>query len=117
MKSSGITLLHNPRCGKSRSALALLQEKGVEPQIIEYLKTPPTREELKALLHKLNLDAEQIVRKGEEIYRQHYAGKSMSGENWLDALVAHPILLERPIAVKGDRAVVGRPPENVLRLL
>lgn len=117
MNPPGITVFHNPRCSKSRAALALLQEKGIEPQVIEYLKTPPTRAELLALLQKLGVEAEQIVRKGEDVYKQHYSGKSMSREQWLDALVAHPILLERPIAVKGNRAVIGRPPENVLRLL
>lgn len=117
MKAAGITVFHNPRCGKSRAALALLQERGIEPHVIEYLRTPLTRGELQTLLQKLGLEAEQVIRKGEDVYRQHYSGKSMSSEQWLDALVAHPILLERPIAVKGQRAVIGRPPENVLQLL
>jgi arsenate reductase len=112
-----IVVFHNPRCGKSRGALALLREKGFEPVIVEYLKTPPTRAELKTLLQKLGIRPEQIVRKGEEIYKQRYAGKQMDDEQWLDALTAHPILLERPIVVKGDKAVLGRPPENVLRLI
>jgi arsenate reductase len=114
---SAITIYHNPRCGKSRSALALLEEKGLQPHIIEYLKTPPAKEELRAILRKLGMKPEQIVRKGEDVYKQKFAGKALTDEQWLDALVKNPILIERPIVVKGDRAVIGRPPENVLVLL
>jgi arsenate reductase len=114
---SAITIYHNPRCGKSRSALALLEEKGLQPHIIEYLTTPPAKEELRAILRKLGMKPEQIVRKGEGVYKQKFAGKALTDEQWLDALVKHPILIERPIVVKGDRAVIGRPPENVLVLL
>lgn len=114
---SAITIYHNPRCGKSRSALALLEEKGLQPHIIEYLKTPPAKEELRAILRKLGMKPEQIVRKGEGVYKQKFAGKALTDEQWLDALVKNPILIERPIVVKGDRAVIGRPPENVLVLL
>jgi arsenate reductase len=114
---SSITIYHNPRCGKSRSALALLVEKRVQPHIIEYLKTPPTKEELRAILKKLGLKPGQIVRKGEDVYKQKFAGKTLTDEQWLEALAKNPILIERPIAVKGDRAVIGRPPENVLELL
>ena len=112
-----ITIFHNPRCSKSRSALELLRSRGIEPVIVEYLKTPPTRAEVKELLRKLRMRAEDVVRKGEETYRTRYAQKTLNDEQWLDALVAHPVLLERPIVVKGENAVVGRPPENVLRLL
>jgi arsenate reductase len=114
---SAITIYHNPRCGKSRSALALLEEKGLQPHIIEYLTTPPAKEELRAILRKLGMKPEQIVRKGEDVYKQKFAGKALTDEQWLDALVKNPILIERPIVVKGDRAVIGRPPENVLVLL
>jgi len=114
---SAITIYHNPRCGKSRSALALLEEKGLQPHIIEYLKTPPANEELRAILRKLGMKPEQIVRKGEDVYKQKFAGKALTDEQWLDALVKNPTLIERPIVVKGDRAVIGRPPENVLVLL
>ena len=112
-----ITIFHNPRCSKSRSALELLRAQGIEPVIVEYLKTPPTRAELKELLRKLRMRAEDVVRKGEEPYRTLYAQRTLNDEQWLDALVAHPVLLERPIVVKGESAVVGRPPENVLQLL
>ena len=112
-----VTIFHNPRCGKSRSALALLEEKGVQPHIIEYLKTPPTKEALRAILKKLGMKPGQIVRKGEDVYKQKFSGKMLTDEQWLDALVKHPILIERPIVVKGDRAAIGRPPQKVLELL
>jgi len=115
--NSAVTLFHNPRCSKSRSALALLQKRGIQPHIIEYLKTPPTKEELRALLKKLGMKAEEIVRKGEEVYRQKFSGKVLSDEEWLEALVKNPILIERPIVVKGNRGAIGRPPEKVLELL
>ena len=114
---SAVTIFHNPRCGKSRSALALLEEQGIQPGIIEYLKTPPTKEELRAILKKLGMKPEQLVRKGEDVYKEKFAGKSLTDEQWLDALVKNPILIERPIVVKDDRAVIGRPPENVMKLL
>jgi arsenate reductase len=117
MVLSVVTIYHNPRCSKSRSTLALLREKGVEPEIIEYLQAPPTRAELRAILEKLRMKPEQIARKGEEVFKRKYSGKRLSDEQWLDALVTDPILIERPIVVKGDRAALGRPPENVLRLL
>lgn len=108
---------HNPRCGKSRAALALLQEHGIEPEVVDYLKTPPTKDELRAVLKKLGMKPEQIMRKGEDVFKDKFAHKSMSDDQWLDALAKNPILIERPIVVKGDRAVVGRPPENVEQLL
>jgi arsenate reductase (glutaredoxin) len=114
---SELTIYHNPRCTKSRNTLSLLQERGVEPRVIEYLKDPPTKSELKALLAKLKLQPEQLVRKGEEIYKTKYAGKKLTDAQWIDAMVANPILIERPIVVSGQRAVIGRPPENVLELL
>jgi len=112
-----VVLYHNPRCSKSRGALALLQERGVDVTITEYLKTPPSRSTLDELVAKLGVPASEIVRRGEDIFREHYAGRELSESAWLDALAAHPILMERPIAVKGARAVVGRPPERVLTLL
>lgn len=112
-----MTIYHNPRCSKSRDTLALLRSKGVEPEVIEYLQAPPAREELRALLGKLDMKAEQLVRKGEDIYKQKFSGKAMTEDQWLDALAKNPILIERPIVVKGAQAVLGRPPENVLALL
>ena len=117
MAETAFTIYHNPRCSKSRNTLALLQDNGVEPVIVEYLKTPPNEAELKEILHKLGLKPEQIVRKGEDVYKQDYAGKALTDEQWLNALAENPILIERPIVVSGDRAVLGRPPENVLALI
>jgi arsenate reductase len=111
------TIFHNPKCSKSRATLALLQQRGVEPQIVEYLKTPPTAAELKAIVAKLGIEPEQLVRTGEDVYKANYAGKTLTDAQWLDALAKHPILIERPIVVSGNRAVLGRPPENVNELL
>jgi arsenate reductase len=112
-----VTIYHNPRCGKSRATLALIEEKGIAPEIIEYLKTPPSAAELKALCRKLGVKPEALARKGEDIYKTEYAGRTLSDDEWIDAMTRHPILIERPIVVRGARAVIGRPPENVLRLL
>ena len=114
---SELTIYHNPRCSKSRATLALLHEHVGSPQIVEYLKTPPTAAELEAILAKLGIRPEALVRKGEDIYRKRYAGRSLTDAQWIEAMVKHPILIERPIVVKGDRAVIGRPPDNVLTLL
>ncbi|THF63393.1 arsenate reductase (glutaredoxin) [Pseudothauera rhizosphaerae] len=112
-----VRIYHNPRCGKSRSACAILAEKGIQPEVVEYLKTPPDRATLKGLLKKLGLSAEELVRKGEAIYKSEYKGRTLSEEEWIDALLAHPILIERPIVVAGERAVVARPPERVQELI
>lgn len=114
---SEATIYHNPKCSKSRAALALLQERGIEPKVIEYLQTPPSAAALRAIVAMLGIAAEQLVRKGEQVYKDLYAGKSLSDTQWIDAMVANPILIERPIVVRGERAVLGRPPENVERLL
>ena len=85
--------------------------------IVEYLKRPPSRAALADLVTKLGVAPAEIVRRGEDVFREHYAGRELSDDAWLDVLAAHPILIERPIAVKGSKAVVGRPPERVLELL
>jgi arsenate reductase len=112
-----VVIYHNARCSKSRSACEIVAGKGIEARIVEYLKTPPDREELRALLKKPGMKASGLVRRGEGVFKENYAGKTLDEEQWLDALLAHPILIERPIVVRGDRAVVGRPPEKVLELL
>ena len=108
------TIYHNPRCSKSRATLALLEESGVELRVIDYLKAPPSAMELRVIIAKLGVDPEQLVRKGEDVYRTRYAGKQLSGGQWIAAMVQDPILIERPIVVRGKRAVLGRPPENFL---
>ncbi len=115
--SESITLYHNPRCSKSRAALALLEENGATPDLVLYLDTPPTRDDLAALVAKLGIAPHDLIRTGEAIYKDEYKGKSLDDAGWLDAMVAHPKLIERPIAIRGKRAVIGRPPENVLTLL
>jgi len=110
---SEITIYHNPKCSKSRATLDLVEQHGDEVKVIEYLRTPPTAKELEALVAKLGIEPEQLVRKGGEIYKTGYAGKKLTRARWIGALVRHPILIERPIVVSGDRAVIGRPPENV----
>lgn len=112
-----ITIYHNPRCSKSRSACQIVAERGVTARIINYLETPPGIDELRALLAKLGVPAADLVRRGEAVFKENYAGKTLSEDDWLAALVAHPILIERPIVVRGDRAVIGRPPEKVGELL
>lgn len=110
-------LYHNPRCGKSREALKLLQEKGIEPEIIEYLKNIPTHAELEDVLQKLGMKAEDLLRKNEKVFKEMYKGKDFNDAKWIDAMIAEPKLIERPIFVNGDKAVVGRPPEKVLELI
>jgi len=119
MKPTGstVTIYHNPRCSKSRAALALLEANGITPQIIEYLKTPPTKTDLAALLKKLGMSAKDLVRTGEEVFKDQYRGRTLDEAGWVSALADNPILIERPIVVRAERAVVGRPPEKVLELL
>jgi arsenate reductase len=113
-----LTLYHNPRCSKSRSALALLEARGLAPSIVRYLDTPPDAATLKALLGKLGIGARQLLRTGEDEYKTlNLADNSLSDSTLVDAMVAHPKLIERPILVNGDKAIIGRPPEKVLEIL
>ncbi len=114
---SKITIFHNPRCVKSRETLALLEGKGAKFEIIEYLKNPPTAEELKEVLKKLGLRAEDIVRKSEPLYKEEFADKKHTEAQWIEILTKNPILIERPIVVNGNKASLGRPPEKVLDIL
>jgi arsenate reductase len=110
------TIYHNPRCSKSRAALEILEKRGVSPEIVEYLKTPPSTAQIRTLVRMLGIRAEELVRKGEDLYKSKYAGKSLTEAQWIEALASDPILIERPIVVAGERAVLARPPENVIRL-
>lgn len=114
---SNITIWHNPRCSKSRAALALLEENGVSPIEIKYLETPPSKADIITILAALNMEAKDIVRKGEAVYKSLNLSSNSTDENLLDALVKNPILIERPIVISENSAVIGRPPENVLSLL
>jgi len=112
-----VTIYHNNRCSKSRDALALLQEKGQEVEVINYLIDSPTIPQLAALLKKLQMGPEDIIRKSEKLYKEVYAGQHLTQQEWLQVLSENPILIERPLVVKGNKAVIGRPPENVLTIL
>lgn len=113
-----ITLYHNPRCSKSRQALELLEARGASPTIVRYLETPPDAATLRRLLAALGLPARALLRTGEEEYRTlGLDNPALDEEALIAAMAAHPRLIERPVAVRGDKAVIGRPPENVLELL
>ena len=110
-------IYHNPRCAKSRETLALLRKNKVDPEIVEYLKNPPTAKELRSLLKLLQMPASALVRRSEAIFRDKYKGKNITEEEWVKILAENPKLIQRPIVVSGNKAVLGRPPENVLGLL
>ncbi|EXF46510.1 arsenate reductase [Pseudomonas sp. BAY1663] len=113
-----LILYHNPRCSKSRGALELLEARGLKPEIVRYLETPPSAAELKALLDKLGLAPRQLLRTGEDEYQSlGLADPAISDEQIIDAMAEHPRLIERPILIAGDKAIVGRPPEKVLEIL
>ena len=113
-----VTIYHNPRCSKSRQTLALIEEKGIVPNIIEYLNEAPSAEELTNILAQLGKSPRDIIRKGEAVYKElDLKDESLSDEVIINAMVANPILIERPIVVNGDKAALGRPPESVLDIL
>lgn len=109
-------IYHNPRCSKSRQTLQLLQNHTHEVEVIEYLKTPPSKEELRQIITRLKIDPMDLVRKGEEIYKTSFKGKSYTDEQWLDIMIENPKLIERPIVIHDTKAIIGRPPENVTSL-
>jgi len=110
-------IYHNPRCRKSRETLAIIQEKGVEPEIVEYLKTPIDEATLKDILDKLGMAPMDITRKEEKLFKEDFKGKELSDAEWIKILVDNPVLIQRPIVIKDNKAILGRPPENVLSLL
>ncbi|MBC3464673.1 arsenate reductase (glutaredoxin) [Pseudomonas sp. RW10S2] len=113
-----LTLYHNPRCSKSRGALELLEERGLAPTVVRYLETPPDAATLKALLGKLGIGPRQLLRSGEDEYKAlDLANPALTDAQLIDTMVQHPKLIERPILVAGDKAVIGRPPEKVLEIL
>ncbi len=112
-----ITLYHNPRCSKSRSVLNLLEERGVALSVVHYLETPPSYADLEQLAKRLGLSPREWIRKGEAAYREAGLSADSSDEELMRAMAKYPILIERPIAVRDDQALVGRPPERVLELL
>ena len=110
-------IYHNPRCRKSRETLAIINDSGVSVNVIEYLKDTPSANDLSVILSKLNLKPEQVLRKGETLFKEEYKGKKLSDQAWIKAMVENPVLIERPIVVKGNKAIIGRPPENVNSIL
>ena len=110
-------IYHNPRCRKSRETLKIIEESGNEVEIINYLENIPSEDELKEILIKLNIQAEDLLRKGESIFKENFKGKKLTGNQWIEIMVKNPKLIERPIVVKDNKAIIGRPPENVKELL
>jgi len=115
---TSVTIYHNPRCSKSRQTLGLLQEQGIEPEIIEYLKTPPTQKGLDEILKKLGKKPREIMRTGEKEYKElGLKDADLNRKELIKILVEHPKLIERPIVLKGSKAALGRPPEDVLKII
>lgn len=113
-----IIIYHNPRCSKSRQTLALLEENGTKPTIVEYLKTPPTHQQLDSILRGLELEPQQLMRKGEAEYKElGLSNEDLSRDQLIDTMIKSPKLIERPIVIAGDKVAIGRPPENVLTIL
>ncbi len=113
---SKVKIYHNPRCRKSRETLELIRSKGVEPEIVLYLDKVPSAAELKLLLAKLDMNIQDIIREEEALYKQKLKGLLLNDDEWIDILRENPKLIQRPIVVSGSRAIIGRPPENVLKL-
>lgn len=113
-----VAIYHNPRCSKSRQTLALLRERGIEPEVIEYLVAPPSAAQLDRILKRLGLEPRQAMRRNEAPYREFKLDREgLSRAELVEAMVASPILIQRPIVLQGQRAAIGRPPENVLSII
>ncbi|MBB6240205.1 arsenate reductase [Pedobacter sp. AK013] len=112
-----ITIYHNNRCTKSRCALAELENSGKAFEVVYYLETPPSKTELEEIIQKLDIKPLELIRKGEKVFIENYKGKTLTDEEWLEAMITHPILMERPIIVSGDQAVIARPTEKIKEIL
>ena len=113
-----VQILHNPRCSKSRATLQILEEHGIEPEIILYQNTPPDADQLTSILGKLNMQPRQLIRKGQSEYKEMgLDNKQLSDEHLIAAMLKAPILIERPIVLANGKAAIGRPPESVLEIL
>ena len=116
--SDKVQILHNPRCSKSRQTKEILDNQGVDANVVEYLKTPPTKAQLEEILGMLGLEPRELMRKNESVYKENNLGDdSLSREQLIQAMIDNPILIERPIVIKGNKAAIGRPPEKVLEIL
>jgi len=112
-----IQIYHNNRCTKSRQALQELEKSGQAFEVIYYLETPPAKAQLEELIKKLNIKPFELIRKGEKIYTENYKGKTLSDAEWIDAMVENPILIERPIIVSENKAIIARPTERIKEIL
>ena len=109
-------IYHNPRCRKSRETLSLIQENGITPEIVLYLEDTPSRSELTEIIEMLGISPMDLIRRGEAVFKENFKGKDLTDKEWIEAMVNFPKLIERPIVVKGGKAIIGRPPENVRQL-
>ena len=113
-----VTIWHNPRCSKSRQTLELIRSKGIEPEIVEYLKSPPSREELTEVVQMLAIAPADLMRTGEKVYHELLlAERPLGDDELIAAMVANPVLIERPVVIANGKAAIGRPPEAVLKIL
>ncbi|WP_420553151.1 arsenate reductase (glutaredoxin) [Tenacibaculum aiptasiae] len=112
-----IKIYHNNRCSKSRNGLQILEESGKEFEIVKYLDNIPSKEELTEVISLLNISPIELVRKNEKIWKEEFKGKDLSDSEIIDAMITNPKLIERPIVVNGNKAVIGRPPENILDII
>ena len=116
-KKENITVWHKTTCSKSCEVMSLLKEHKIKPDIFLYSENAPTEDEIKNVLKKLGIKAEELIRKKEKIYKEKFEGKKMTEEKWIKAMVKFPILIERPIVIKGNKAVIGRPTEKILEII
>lgn len=112
-----IKIFHNNQCSKSRCAIQLLDEKSVNYEVVEYLKTPLNKKELTELIQQLGIQPEELIRKNEPIFKEHFAGKTLKKSEWIAAMVKFPKLIERPIVLSNGKAIIGRPVERILDIL
>lgn len=113
----GIKILHNSRCSKSREALQYLEDQNIDFELINIIQNPLTKEDIVAVLQKLNMKAEELVRKSDALFKEKYADQDLAENGWISVLVDNPTLIQRPVVIKDNKAVIGRPLENVIHLL
>lgn len=112
-----VSIYFNSRCKKCQSVMEILKKKQIEAKVVNYLEGTVTEQELKHVIKLLGISAEQLVRKNESVYKENFSGKNLTEEQWVKAMLEHPILIQRPIIIKGKKAVIGRPAEQVFDIL